>query len=58
MYVGWKPFCVWVGKEHRMQYLAFLWKLSSLLSRHCLQTLLCAARGPLFLLLPGLMFCL
>lgn len=23
--MGWKPFWVWVGKEHRIQYLAFLW---------------------------------
>lgn len=47
--MGWKPFWVWVGKEHRIQYLAFLWKLKSLLSKRCLQALLCAAHGPLLL---------
>lgn len=44
--MGWKSFWVWVGKEHRIQYLSFLWKLESLLSssqQTVLADLVCAA---------------
>lgn len=32
MYMGWKAFWIWLGQEHRIQCLTFLWKLKTLLS--------------------------